>query len=417
MAIDATIQTNRTPLSALLAANVVSLVGSMLTLVALPWFVLQTTGSAAKAGLVGFAVFLPAFLAGIFGGALVDRLGYKRSSVLADTVSGLGIAAIPLLYHTVGLAFWQLLVLVFVGAMLKVPGLTARRAMLPELADLAGMRLEWVNASFESVQNLAMLAGPALAGLLVGLLGASNVLWFDAGSFFVSAVAVAAAIPSPPRVVRETAGRYVDQLLAGLRFLRRDNVLFSMAIALGIANGLTGSMFAVVLPVYADRAFGSATQLGIMVAAAGAGALAGSTLYGSVGYRLPRRLVWLAAYLIAPLEFWVIASEPTLAVAVAAIAVAGFVSGPLNPLMVTIRHERIPPDMRGRVFATYSAIAMAAQPLGMLAAGNLIEGAGFRPTVLLFAACLQALALAMLFVPAFRELERPSKPIEVDLRQ
>ncbi|MGH2532079.1 MAG: hypothetical protein ACRDJW_07195 [Thermomicrobiales bacterium] len=141
MVIATTARTNRIPLFALLGAN-------------------------------GAAIFLPGFLAGIFGGTLVDRTGYKRFSVLADSVSGVGIGAIPLLYHTVGLAFWQLLILVFTGALLEVPGLTARRAMLPELAELAGMRLERVNASFESVRNLAMLVGPAAAGLLVGLLAA-----------------------------------------------------------------------------------------------------------------------------------------------------------------------------------------------------------------------------------------------------
>ena len=87
--------------------------------------------------------------------------------------------------------------------------------------------------------------------------------------------------------------------------------------------------------------------------------------------------------------------------------VTGFVAGPINPIMVTIRHERSPAEIRGRVFSTYSAIAMAAQPLGILAAGYLIEDVGFRPTVLLTAAALQALALVILVLPAFRLMERP----------
>ena len=129
---------NRAPITGLLAANIVSLIGSMLTLIALPWFVLQTTGSAAKTGLTGFFVALPFLITGIFGGTVVDRLGFKRSSVIADIVSGIGIALVPLLYYTVGLAFWQLLALVFLGNLLAVPGLTARRALLPELAPQPG---------------------------------------------------------------------------------------------------------------------------------------------------------------------------------------------------------------------------------------------------------------------------------------
>ena len=191
----ASLPPRRLPLTGLLAANAVSLVGSGLTAVALPWFVLQTTGSAGRTGLVAGVAVLPAFIAGIFGGALVDRVGFKRVSVAADLVSGLGIGLVPLLYLTVGLAFWQLLSLVFLGALLEVPGLTARRSLLPDLAAAAGWRLERANASFESSQQLSLLVGPPLAGLLIAWLGTANVLWLDAVSFALSALLVGVMVP------------------------------------------------------------------------------------------------------------------------------------------------------------------------------------------------------------------------------
>jgi MFS family permease len=399
---------HRAPVFALLGAGTISLIGNTLSLIALPWFVLQTTGSPAKAGMVGFAVFLPAFAAGIFGGTLVDRLGFKRVSVLADAISGVGVAMIPLLYHTVGLAFWQLLLLVFIGALLDVPGLTARRSMLPELSALAGFRLERVNAAFESINNLAFLVGPPLAGLLIAWLGASNVLWLDAASFVASAMLIATLVPRPPTLATPPVhGRYFEELMAGLRFIRRERLLFPMAIVLALSNGLSGSFFAVVLPVYAEDVFGKATDLGLMVAASGAGALVGATLYGSFGHRVPRTVIWLGAFMLMPGEYWALSLSPSLPVLMVVLAIAGVVMGPINPLMVTIRHERSPAHMRGRVFSTYSAIAMAVQPMGILAAGYLIEGLGFRPTVLLIALGLQALAIVMIFVPAFRAMKRP----------
>lgn len=247
--------TTRVPVFALLGANSISQIGNMLTMVALPWFVLQTTGNPAKAGMVGFAVFLPGFAAGIFGGTLVDRLGFKRVSVLADGISGVGVATIPLLYHTVGLAFWQLLTLVFIGALLDVPGLTARRSMLPELTEHANMRLERVNAAFESINNLALLIGAPIAGLLIAWLGASNVLWLDAASFATSAMLIATLVPRPPLpTTPRVHGRYVEELMAGLRFIRREQLLFPMAIVLALSNGLSGSLFAIVLPVYTAEA-------------------------------------------------------------------------------------------------------------------------------------------------------------------
>ena len=84
---DVAVLSERWPLIALLAGNVVSLIGNALVIVALPWFVLQTTGSAAQAGLVGFAQVLPAFFAGVFGGTLADRFSYKSMAIVSDLVS------------------------------------------------------------------------------------------------------------------------------------------------------------------------------------------------------------------------------------------------------------------------------------------------------------------------------------------
>ena len=119
---------NNIPIYSLFTANAISLVGNVLSAIAIPWFVLQTTGSATRTGITGFFNILPVVLAGFFGGTLVDRLGYKRTSIIADLASGITVALIPLLYFTVGLEFWQLMVLVFFGALLDSPGSTARSA-------------------------------------------------------------------------------------------------------------------------------------------------------------------------------------------------------------------------------------------------------------------------------------------------
>jgi len=215
----------RLPLLALLGANAISLVGSQLTSLAIPWFVLQLTGSATKTGLTAFVNTLPAVLAGFFGGTLVDRLGYKRASVAADLLSGVSIALVPLLLRTGGLAFWQLLVLVFLRALLDTPGATARRSLLPDLAVLAGWRLERVNAAAQAIGNLAGLLGPPLAGLLIVTLGSSTALWVDAASFVASAAIVAAALPrgAPAPHAARTAGQYVRELGAGLSLIVVNN--------------------------------------------------------------------------------------------------------------------------------------------------------------------------------------------------
>src|SRR5215211_2902061 len=115
----------RTPILALLGANAVSESGNVLAFVAIPWFVLQTTGSAARTGLAGGAFLMAAVVAGVVGGPFVDRIGFKRASIVADLMAAVTVALIPLLYHTIGLSFWQLLVLVFLGGLFDAPGHTA----------------------------------------------------------------------------------------------------------------------------------------------------------------------------------------------------------------------------------------------------------------------------------------------------
>lgn len=403
---------DRIPVFGLLLANVISVTGNMLSLIALPWFVLETTGSAALTGLVGFFFALPAFVAGVFGGTLVDRVGYKRMSIISDVISGVGVAVVPLLYQTIGLAFWQLAAFVFLGALLDVPGMTARRSMIPELSKLGGIRLERTNSAFESIQYVSLLLGPPLAGLLIAWIGASNVLWINAATFVVSASIVAAAVPSAPARHDPTSSTgYFSEMIAGLRFLRADRVLIALAISLAITNFLGSSLFSVLLPVYVQDTYGQATALGAMGAAFGIGALAGSAAYGAFGHRLSRRLIWIVGFMTTPLALWMLTATSWLPAIISVMVISAFFSGPINPMMVTIRHERIPEGLRGRVFSTYSAIALGISPFGMLLAGYAIEVVGLQVTVVIIATWLQLFAVVSFFVPAFREMDdtRPEK--------
>jgi MFS family permease len=113
---------SRAPLIALAGAGAGSLTGNALMRVAVPWFVLSTGRSAAQVGLTFFFETLPLFLGSFFGGVLVDGLGHKRSSVVADLASGTTLAVVPLLHALGALPFELLLGLVFVGAFLDAPG-------------------------------------------------------------------------------------------------------------------------------------------------------------------------------------------------------------------------------------------------------------------------------------------------------
>ncbi|MGN6672716.1 MAG: MFS transporter [Thermomicrobiales bacterium] len=399
---------SRLPLAALFCANLISQTGSMLTFVAIPWFVLQTTGSATKAGLTGFFEALPYFAAGFFGGALVDRLGFKRTSVLADLANGATVAAVPLLYFTVGLSFWQLQALVFLGGLLTISGSTARAALVPDLAALAGLRLERANATVQAIQRGAQLLGAPLAGVLIAALGARTVLWLDAATFLCSALAIGAFVPRITAACPQ-AGRYLDDLREGLRYLRRDRLMTAIAVIVAITNLLDTPFAAIVLPFWTKATQGSTVPLGLLLAVGGGGSLLGALVYGAVGHRLPRRKTFVGAFVVAGLPFWVLAAGPTLIVLLVARLLGGLASGPINPILATAEQERIPVALRGRVFGLITAIAYMAIPLGLLVTGFLLDRIGLRATVLLTACCYLATTLSMAIIPAFRDLDTPAR--------
>jgi MFS family permease len=184
------------PIFVLFGANAVSQVGNMMIMVAVPWFVLETTASAARVDLTAAAVGVGVVLPAVLGRPLVDRLGFRRASVLADLASGATVAAIPLLYLAGALAFWQLLVLVFVLSSLNANEDSSRFALVPALARRATMPIERANSADRAIARLGQVVGPPLAGVLIALIGASSVLFVDAVTFSVSAALVALGVSS-----------------------------------------------------------------------------------------------------------------------------------------------------------------------------------------------------------------------------
>ena len=398
---------NRFPIFALLLANSISLMGEALTAIAIPWFVYQTTGSAARMGIVGFCTFLPRVLATFFGGTIVDRVGFKPISIAADTLSGISVAMIPLLHHTTGLSFPMLLILVFCGAFFDGPGSTARESLVPDLATVADIKLERINALYQMVQRLATFLGPALAGILIALLGASNVLWIDAATFAVSVALIGVFVPRrrsdhpQPKL-----GGYWADLGASLRFIRADAVLLWMAIFIAVSNFLEAPLSSVTMPVFVREEYGGVERLGLMFSIFGAGAVLSTIVFASVGHRLPRFRTFATAFTIVSFPYLALATGPTFPIALAVLFLMGCAAGPINPILMTVRQERVPEAIRARVFGTFTSLAWITIPLGQLVGGFTVEAIGPRMTFAGVGVCFLLVTTAMQINPALRGMDR-----------
>ena len=152
------------PVAGLLGSTALSITANSIVAVAVPWLVLERTGSAALAGLAGAAAIAPIAFSAVFGGALIDRVGRRRSSIIADVLSALAVAAIPLADLTIGLGIPLLLVLVALGAVFDSPGAAARESLRPDVARPARIPLTRLNAWGEAAEGIGYLAGPGSPG-------------------------------------------------------------------------------------------------------------------------------------------------------------------------------------------------------------------------------------------------------------
>ncbi|GAA2744177.1 MFS transporter [Kitasatospora cinereorecta] len=403
---------DRRPLVALLTANLVSITGNSLTAIGVPWFVLQTTHSASRAGLVAFCGLLPLAVSALAGGPLVDRLGRLRASVLSDAVCGTAIGLIPLLHWAGVLRFWQLCVLMAVNGLLRAPGETARQVLTPDLADRAGVPLARAMSLYTGASRGARLFGASTAGVLIAVFGAEWVLGLDTVTFGVSALLVALGLRRVPaaRPRRDTAptgfATYRAELREGLDFLLGRRLLLAVTLILMVTNGLDQAWSAVLLPVHAARDLGGSVDLGLLAGLFSAGALAGSLLYAAWGDRLPRRTLYACCLILSGCPRMLVAAfAPGLLPLGVTLAVAGLAAGILNPIVSTVLYESVPDALRSRVTGVLAAGVLMATPLGGLVCGFLVDGAGLTTALVLVGGAYLLVSLGPSVLPAWRRMD------------
>jgi MFS family permease len=401
----------RTPLVALLTSGTAVHFSVLLAMIAIPWFVLETTGSASRTGLTAAVQGVPMIFAGIFGGVIVDWLGFRRTLMLSDFFSGIAFGMIPLLHFTTGITFWQLLVFVFLGSLFDTPGFTARISMMPDVAERAGVRLERANSIGQSLSQGSILLAPALAGILIGIIGASAVLWLNTLLFFVSVIVVKMFIPPVVKAQQESIyarGRYFGELKEGISFLLNAKLIFALMISITMIQFVRANLM-VVLPVYAHDFFGRASDFGFMFAAMGAGGLITAIMFGIWGHSWPRRPIILVGVASLSLAFWLLAATPPYWMILAGLFVIGAMNGPMVPLMFTLMQERTPAYLRGRVFGLYDASMFGAMVPGRLLAGYMIEWTSIVQTLVIVGSGYLIAVVAISGNQSLRELSQGSR--------
>ena len=363
-------------LLALLVAETISTTGSQMTWLALPWFVLVTTGSATRMGFVIAAAVAGVAIFGLPGGSLLARIGARRAMLVADGVRAPVMFAIPLLHWLGALSFPVLLALVFVEGAFSGPYFAAQRVVVPELLGENQELVGRANALLQGATRITLVLGPALAGLLIAVIGAANVLVLDAGSYAASFLLVTLFLPRTAPAAQDDASR---GLTAGFRFLARDPLLRAWGSMMVLVDASWIVLFAGI-PVLVFEQFGRhAATAGWIIAAFGGGAIIGNV----VSYRLLERvdsLLWASLGLLSEsLPLWLLPMPIPAAGVAGALFLAGLVNGLVNPALHSLFTLRPPAAVRPKVMTATMTLSQAGGPLALLAAGPAFGAFGARP--------------------------------------
>ncbi|WP_229075325.1 MFS transporter [Actinoplanes sp. DH11] len=390
----------------LLAAEGISLLGSRITFVALPWLVLTTHDSALLAGVAGFAEMLPYIIAGLIGGPVVDRVGPRPTAVAADAASVLAVAGIPLLAFYGNAPLSVVFLLIALAGALRGFGDAAKRALLPRTIAAAGVSTERGTTLYDGVARTSTLIGLPLAGVLIAAHGPATVLLYDAATFAITALIIGTLVQVGAPDAAADQG-YTDALRDGFRWVRDDRLILGVMSLLFVTNMFDQAYATVFVPVWVREGPHGPAALGVVGTAFGLGAVAGNILYTVLAPRLPRRRTFgICFFLGGPAQLLALALTDTVWVVLATAAISGALMSTVNPILLAAVYRRIPVHMHGRVISVLISVSWAGIPLGGVLGGWATDLLGLRTAALLAAIGYLAVTAAPFLFPAWQALDR-----------
>ncbi|MBB2915359.1 MFS family permease [Streptosporangium becharense] len=398
-----------------LAADALSLLGNSLIAIVLPLLALERLGSVGAAGTVSLVTALPLVVGGLVGGLVVDRVSRRTAAITGDVSSALAVAALPLVDLVWGLDLGWFGVLGVLGALADIPAMTAREAMVPEVARLSGAGLERVTGVREGTGAAMIIIGPGVAGLALAVASPATVLWGIAAVSLVSAVCgllLPRAVGAKPAGLRRLGGLRdaLGELRAGFTVLGGDRRLLTVILFVTACAAVLACFQGIIMPVHFSRA-GTPGLLGTILIAIAAGMIAGSGLYAAAGGKSRRRPWATGSLALLAAGVLVLATLASYPVILLGAVVTGAGMGVLSSVFAVVTQEAIPEHVRGRVFSVQNMFTSLACPVAVFTTGMAIDLSTLATTSLtlgLIWAVTSALAAA---TATFRELdERGDRP-------
>ena len=385
----------------LLSTQGLSSIGDSVNYTALPLLVLALTGSGFAMGIVGAIRTIPDLVFGMVAGALADRRDRKRMMLLADLGRAALTALIPLSVAVGGPTMAVILLVSAPMSVLRSFFLAGYTASVPALVGRS--QVGRANSYFETVYSVGFIVGPAIAGVLVSVVGPGPTLAIDAVSFGLSALGLALVQRDLRAPVDRPDAHLLTEIREGIDFILASPALRAAILFWGLTSILTAPLVTA-LAIRVTRDLGEEPSvLGLLLASFGVGTVLGSLLIGRLAPSGRIGPILIGGNLVTGVGLVLIAIGTQLPFLVGVAFMTGIAQSMVLVTYVTVRITHSPEALLGRVGSTARTISLGLQPIGLLAGGALVDLTTGSTTLAAMGIAVIAVSLAFAPVSALRQ--------------
>ncbi|TCO30418.1 MFS transporter [Kribbella steppae] len=400
----------------ILSAQSASTYANQVIALVIPWLILTRTGSAASAGAVAFAMGIAALAGTLVGGLVTDRIGGRRVSILADSLSMITALTLAVTLSFDFFALWLVAVTQVLGVFFDGPGQIAKVSTVPEAAKEEDVPITRAMGLTQTLQGVAMFVGPITAGLLIAAFGEANTL-FVTTVLFLTSIVLASRLRK--KVLTHEHPMSAQQTYRDLReavdFLVKEPFLGKMQLVGPLMGAVIVPISALVFPAWFIFAKQDSRALGIFLGAGAIGGMVGGVLFAALGQKLAQR-TWLvsatAFYAVALLGLYFLQPGSVLAVGVS--FVAGLMLSVMFAVPFTAFYSRTPQELLGRVGSLGAAHGSLMGALASLGFGWLMHTVSAPTALLVCALIMGGITAALAFMPFMRLLDNAAEPQDAE---
>ena len=381
-------------------------VGNSAVHIAIPWLVLETTGSSANAGVVlGISGFSVIFTAPIIGG-LIAVLGARPVSIWADIISAGSVVLFPIVGCLFGLNLTSLLIIAIIGAMFDPAGATARKSLIQAVAERDGLSLIKFNGTYEAAATIGTVLGPTGAALAISFVGINTTFYLIA-IVFLMASCLAFFIPVVTTYTKSDESFSVKNVFKetriGMSALWNDKPLLSLVGLYTLLTAIYMPVESIVLSRY-FRDLNEPRTLGFVLSAMSVGIVIGALqFHRAVRIFSPGNMVIVSMTLIGAVVC-AMAFLPNAIIFIGLGLALGLAFGPVSPMSNYLVQQRLPQHLHGPVFGTQFSLMYLATPAGTLALGLIVQSVSIPPLLFVIGALFIGVTLLVGFTGPLRRL-------------